>query len=142
MATPVRIHGRNGLIAEVTESGELVTAPKAYSDSVFLALTSINTAYNFYTPEPHKQFVITGFNIKADRGVSTTVAAEVIMYEADTVDSTTVVKTLFQDAMVRGERTGLTNTNILVNVGKWVSIKTTDNNIYATIFGYYINEIK
>jgi hypothetical protein len=141
MATPIRIHGRNGLIAEVTPSGELVTAPKAYSDSVFREMSSTGTAYNFYSAMPRKQFIITGFNIKADRNVSNTVDASVIIYEADDEDTTTVSRVVFQESMIRGERTGYTNTNIKINPGKWLSAKTTDATIYMTVFGYYIDQV-
>lgn len=141
MSTPVRIHGRNGLIAKVTASGELVVAPLSYSDSVFKNINAINTAFTFYPPLPRMQFVITGFNIKADRSVSNTVDADIIIYEADSVDTTSVSHTIFQEAMIRGERTGYTNTNILVSPAKWVNAKTTDANIKMTIFGYYIIQI-
>ena len=142
MATPVRLHGRNGLIAKVTASGELVVAPLSYSESVFKNVNAINTAFNFYEPSPRHQFVITGFNIKADRNVSNTVDADVIIYEADSIDTTTESSVLFQEAMIRGERTGYTNTNILVSPGKWVNAKTTDAIIKMTIFGYFIKQIE
>ena len=138
MATPIRIHGRNGIIAKVSPSGELITAPLSYSDSVFKNINTTGTAFNFYEPLPRMQFVITGFNIKADRSVSNTVDADVIIYEADSIDSTTETDVIFQEAMIRGERTGYTNTNIIVSPGKWVNAKTTDANIKMTIFGYYI----
>jgi hypothetical protein len=132
---------QNGTPAKVTESGELIVAPLKYSDSKFIQLEANNTAYNFYEPKPSSQFVITGFNIKADRQVSNTVDASVVIYEASSATETTVEHELFQEAMIRGERTGYTNTNILVSPGKWVNAKTTDDNILMTVFGYYIDAI-
>jgi len=126
--------------AKVTVSGELVIAPLHYSDPQFIELAEPDTAYNFFAPISDKSFVITGFNMKADRDVSTTVDASVIIYEADGEDETTVSKVLFQEALVRGERTGYTNMNTFVNSGKWINAKTTDDDIHVTIFGYYIKE--
>ena len=143
MSVPAEIEGHNSSGAtnkvKVTDSGELVIGPLSYSDSQFKELAEPNTAYNFYIPRVHKQFIITGFSLKADRDVSTSTDATVIIYEASAIDTTTVDKTLFEDAMIRGERTGYTNVNILVTEGKWVNGKTTDDDIHVTIFGYYIN---
>ena len=138
---PLDIKIVNQYPVKVTKSGELVTAPLKYSDSVFNAMNAINTAFNFYEPSPVEQFVITGFNIKADRNVSNTVDANVIIYEADSIDTITASRVLFEEAMIRGERTGYTNTNILCNPGKWISAKTTDATIYMTVFGYFIDKL-
>lgn len=126
---------------KVTRSGELVTAPLNYSESAFKELSATGTAFNFFGPLPDKQFVVTGFSLKANRNVSTTVDARVVIYEASVIDSTTEDKILFEDAMVRGERTGYTNTNIIVNQGKWINATTTDASIFITILGYYIDKL-
>ena len=141
MTVAFNIVGPNGKTVEVTPSGELVVAPLSYNKTVFNELAEDDTAYNFYEPKTLQQFVITGFNMKADRDVSTTVDATVIIYEAESKNSTTVSKVLFQEAMVRGERTGQDNANILVNPGVWINAKTSDDDIHMTIMGYYINEI-
>lgn len=130
----------NGKRVKVTDSGELVVGPIAYDETEFRELAEDDTAYNFYEPKPMQQFVITGFSMKADRDVSTTVDAEVIIYEATNTTETTVSKVLFQEAMVRGERTSLT-THILVNSGVWINAKTSDDDIHMTIMGYYIPEL-
>jgi hypothetical protein len=133
----------DGTPVKVTPSGELVVAPLEYSKAKFLFLNVVDTAFNFYTPEPNSQFVITGFNMKADRNVSQTTDASVIIYEGDSDTDTTAAEAdiLFQEAMIRGERTGYTNTNLLVSEGRWVNAKTTDANIPLTIMGYYIKAL-
>lgn len=80
--------------------------------------------------------------MRADRDVSATVDADVIIYEADSDTETTVTRVLFEEAMVRGEHTGLSGLNILVSAGKWVNAKTSDDDIHMTIMGYYVNEIE
>jgi len=130
----------NGIRARVTKAGELVVAPFTYDETEFRELAEDDTAYNFYEPKPKHFFVITGFNMKADRDVSQTIDAEVIIYEATSKTETTVSKVLFQEAMVRGERTSLT-THIRVNSGVWINAKTSDDDIHMTIMGYYIPEL-
>lgn len=127
--------------ARVTSLGQLVVAPSAYDDSKFLVLDLANTVYSFFPPIPGKQFVVTGIRGKADRDVSNTVDAEVVIYEAASVSELTVVKTIHQEAMIRGESFTLLPMNKLVSAGSWVNAKTTDDDIHMSIFGYYINEI-
>lgn len=144
MSTPVQIKdGRfgTGVLVGVTPIGQLVVAPYAYDETEFKELAEANTAYNFYKPKSGQQFVITGINAKADRQVDNVTDADVVIYEADSETSTTVDKTLFQEAMVRGEKATLFPLNILVRAGKFVNAKTTDDDIHMTITGYFIPKI-
>jgi hypothetical protein len=137
MAVPARIVD-GPYAARVTGLGQLVVAPLAYDETEFRELAVANTAYNFYVPRSGKQFIITGIRAKADRQVSPTQDADVVIYEASAPDTTTVSKVLHQEAMVQGESVALLPLNILVNTGVWVNAKTTDDDIHMTIFGYYI----
>ncbi len=134
--------GKNKHVANVTSSGELVVAPLSYSQSQFVELAEPNVAYNFYRPRTGKQFVITAIRAKADRDVSPTADATVIIYEACSLNTTTVDKVLHQEAMVKGESLTFAPINALVNAGKWINAKTTDDDIHMTIWGYYIDELK
>lgn len=129
------VNGPN--IAAVTQLGQLVVAPLAYDKTEFRELAVKDTAYNFYGPLPGKQFIITGIRAKADRQVSPTTDADVVIYEASAPDTATVDRILYQEAMVQGESFTLP-ANILVNTGVWINAKTTDDDIHMTIFGYYI----
>lgn len=142
MGISVRVKGgRKGREVEVTSSGELVTAPLHYSETVHKELAVDATAYNFYGPKPGKQFVITGLIYNADQQVSNTAGAEVIIYEAGTVDTTTVDKVLHQDDMIRNDRVVAVPLYILVNGGKWINAKTSDDDVHMTIMGYYIDAL-
>ena len=127
--------------AAVTSLGQLVVAPVSYDDTQYMELAEDDTAYNFYEPQPNKQFVVTGFVLKADKQVSGTVDADVILYEADEADTTDVTKVLFQAAMVQGDLITMTPLNILVNEGKFINGKTTDDDIHVTIMGYVIDAL-
>lgn len=128
--------GSQGLKA--SRLGQLSVAPYAYDDVVFKELAADNTAYNFFAPRVGRQFVMTGLVAKADKQVSTSVDAEVVVYEASAGDSTTADKVLFQVAMVEGDFMSLLPLNILVREGVFVNAKTSDDDIHMTIMGYYI----
>lgn len=142
MPTPVQIKGRRGdWIADVTELGQLVTAPLAYNETEFKELAADDSAYNFYKPKSGQQFVITLIRAKANRQVSTTVDAEVVIYEASSEGSTTVDKVLHQEAMVRGESIPPLPMNVRVAAGAYVNAKTSDASVYMTIMGYYVPKV-
>lgn len=130
----------NNYPVKVTKSGELVVAPLNYSDAKFNAM-NLTTPFNFFGPLPAKQFIITGFSLKASTGVSPVADARVVIYEASSSDSAIEDRIIFEEAMIRGDRTGYVTTNILVNPGKWINASTTDTTIFATILGYYITEL-
>lgn len=133
--------GGLGQIANVTPSGELAISNLHHDETKFVELAVDDVAYNFYEPKPGKQFVITGIRAKADRDVSPTVDANVVVYEAESIDATTVSKILYQEAMVKGESVTLLPIHILVNAAVWLNAKTTDDDIHMTIMGYYVDEI-
>ncbi len=127
--------------ARVTKNGQLVTSPISYDETVYKELAADDTAYNFYAAKPGQRFVITLIRAKADKQVSTTVDADVVIYEASSSSTTTVDKVLHQEAMVQGDNVTM-NTNILVTEGKYVNAKTTDDDIHMTIMGYYLDVIR
>jgi hypothetical protein len=101
-----------------------------------------DTAYNYYKPKAGQQFVITSVVASADAQVSNTADATVVIFEASSEGTAVVDKTLLQLAMVRFDQVALNPLNILVNTGKFVNAKTTDDDIHMTIMGYYVNEVK
>ena len=141
MGTPVNIIGANGIPVSVTDAGELAVADIAHSDSKSVVLDVDDQGYEFYAPISGKQFIVTGIFGKADRDVSTTVDAIVVVYESDAANSTTQDKVLYQDAMVRGERINISPIRLKVRPGKFVNATTSDDDIHMTILGYYIQQI-
>ena len=128
-------------VGDVSKNGEVITRIIEYDEVESMELAEPDTAFNFYKPIDRKQFVITSLNGKADMDVSVIMDAELVIYEADSVASLTEDRILWKDSLIRGDRTGLSPLNILVNKGKYVNAKTTDDDIHLTITGYYINEL-
>ena len=144
MAQPIVIKDggrgtRHGAI--VTSLGQLVTSPVSYDQTIFKELAEPDTAYNFYRIVAGKQFVITGIIAKADKQVSSTVDAILVVYEAASDLDTTPSKVLFQTAVVQGDQLVLLPLNIVVNEGVYINAKTTDDDIYMTVMGYFIDRI-
>lgn len=125
--------------AKVTSRGQLVTAPLEFSSAYNAAATANNTAYTLVEPLNGKRFVIDSIMLYANQGVSNTADATVDIYEATSNTSTTISTSLVQTNMVRGNRIVLSGVNLIVSEGVWVNVKTTDNDVYATIFGYYVS---
>jgi hypothetical protein len=149
MVLKVEIVDGRGLGAKacITSRGELVVNKADYSVPYTAEATVINTGYNYTTangdgivPKAGKQFIITEVLISTDRNVGATSGALINIYEADSATSTTATKDIIKDIeIIKNERIFM-SLNMIVTKGKWVNIKTDDNNVKSTIWGYYISE--
>jgi hypothetical protein len=138
MGNPVTLE-QDGNKVKVTSSGELVTSSLEYDLTKYQEMSATGTAYNFYEPEPRKQFIITGFLAVSDKNITADAIVEI--YEADSVSSTTVSKALPKFALTKNAIASPTPLRILVNEGVWVNAKTDDATIHLTMFGYYIDSL-
>ena len=136
MAIPSHIvDPHNGLAARVTEFGQLVVAPIAYSTASSATLAIIDTAYNFIEPKGGHQIVITDVILTSDRLVGAN-GASVQLYTATSPISTDPSPVMLDIEMLKNTSRDLIGLNLLVTKGRWVNAKTNDNNIQITI-GYY-----
>ena len=125
--------------AKVTSRGQLVVAPLEYSEFYRTQATVINTAYNIIVPKTGKRFVITTIILNASRNVSSTVEADVVLYEAESASTTTVTKTVFEQGLLKQQTVTITALNVILSEGVWLNLKTDDNDITANIAGYYVD---
>ena len=125
----------NGLAARVTEFGQLVVAPLAYSTPTTNTLTAINTAVNFIEPKGNHQIVITDIILTADKNVGAA-GASVQVYCATSSSTLTISDGILDIEMLKNTNRDLIGLNLIVGEGKWVNAKTDDNNVQVTI-GYY-----
>jgi hypothetical protein len=127
-----------GGTARVTPAGEQVVAPYAYDDTKFLLMDVDDVAYSFFGPRAGHSFIVTLIRAKANRQVSTTVDADVVIFENATGPSdTTQDKIIHQEGMVRGESFTIPM-NYRVTEGRWVNGSTTDDDVSVTVQGYYV----
>jgi hypothetical protein len=139
MGMPSYLVGQNGKVVRVNSNGELSITDGPYDKVVFNELDLINTAYNFFPPNGEEQFVLTGFLAFADKQVSSTTNATVIIYEASSPDSATVDKVLVQFELGQNQSIPFPSIRILASKGVYINAKTDDDDIHMTIFGHYVN---
>lgn len=135
--TEIRDAGGTGNKALVTEFGQLVVGPIAYSSSATQKLELNDTAYNFIAPKKGKNIVITDILLYANRSVGVN-DATVEIYEADAVDELIVSDTIIKTEMVKQTSRDLTGLNLITKGGKWINAKTDDDDVFVTIMFYYI----
>lgn len=131
--------GGTGSLAKVSTRGQLIVAPIDYSTAYNATAGTANVASNFLGPQTGKRFVITGITLYANQQVSNTVDATVVVYEAIADNTVTSSKDVLSTNMTRKDRIVLTGINLILTEGVWLNLKTTDDDVYGTVLGYYID---
>ena len=141
MALPVQIEDKGSKASvRVTEFGQLVTAPIAYSDPYYVSIAVANTAYEIVAGKTGKRFVVTGLVIASDKNfASSTVAETVTIYEAPADALDTSLKVVFQLDLLRNDRVVATGLNIISSTGRsLVGQAPTSAAVDITFSGYYV----
>ena len=127
-----------GNTACVTSRNQLVVAPLDFSDAYDHEVDTINTAFSFVPPRPDMRFVVTDILLYANKGVGAS-DASVVIYEADSAISATVLKSIMSLEMLKQTSRDITGLNLIISEGVWLNIKTDDNTIFSTVMGYYVS---
>lgn len=122
----------------ISKNGQMLTNTFDYSTAYNVKADVDGTAYNLVSPRQGMNFVITDILLYANKSVGAADATVVLYENSIGPDSTTETKVIFTTEMLKNTRADLTGLNLLVNEGRWINIKTDDDDIFATIFGYYI----
>lgn len=141
MSTPIHIIDGRGTKQRVmvTSLGQLVTAPISYDEVKTISLNVDDTGFTFYVPKAGGQFVITAVLLTADKNVTTDCIVEI--FESAQEDSNVVSESILVIEMLKNTGRDITGLNFLVSEGVYVNGKTDDNNVSATIMGYYITKL-
>ena len=123
--------------ARVTKYGQLVTAPLSFSVPTSNNMVLINTPYNFIEPQPGQSIIITNVIASADKNVSNTDPANVVVYQSDGVNSLNNLGTLVQPQLLRGANQNFLM-NLIVGEGVWVNATTNDDAILLFLYYYYV----
>lgn len=135
----VRIVGQDGTAARVGKLGVLAVAASSFNEAVANELGTDNTGVTFYSPLSGKQFIITGIYASGDKDISNTVDATVDVYESLAENSATIEKTLLKFALGRSQFQAYENLNLLVNSNRFITAKTSDDDVFMNILGFYID---
>lgn len=135
----VRIRDNDSkLNARVTKYGQLVTAPLQYSTPIFREMNSTGTAFNFITPSAGKSIVITDIIASADKSVSNTTPADIIIFSAAEANLTTPIQTIVRPQLTGSSNFTLPGQNIIIGQGLWINATTDDATILLTIMFYLV----
>ena len=126
----------------VTQRGQLVTSPIAFSETHFNAMAVNGIAYNFLEPKANCQFVITDIIASGNKDVGANDGSNLVIYESDAADSLTEDNDLFVLTIGRNSTTVITGLNVITNKGKWINATMDDNIVNLTILGYFVEEDK
>lgn len=140
MAIDTRItDGRGtGQTARITAQGQLVVAPADFSESSTQTLGTNDTPVNFWGPVVNKNFIITDILLFANKNVGAADATVTIYESTDGPATATQSKVILQTEMLKQTSRDLIGLNIRVTEGSWVNGVTDDDDVFATIAGYYI----
>lgn len=128
-------HPKSGVVAvKVTALGQLVTGPFDYDEVVTKTLAS--NSLTFYNPLVKNRFVITAMLINANKSVTTDTLVEV--YEATSLDSSSVDKSILSIEVLKNGNRDITGLNLRTSEGAFVNAKADDSSVFMTIMGYYV----
>lgn len=128
----------SGILAKVSDQGELITRILKFGEGKFQALDTINTAFNFFAAKAHQRFVITGVIINTNKDIGVD-GATIDIYEASSTSSTTIDKQLFKIIILKNDTFAIPNVLLAVTEGKFVNGKTDDAVVNITVGGYFID---
>ncbi len=136
---PTNLVSGDGRQVSVSDDGSLSVSVGAYDAAEYRELGVINTAYNFYKPLDREQFVITGIIMYGDKQVSSSTNATVIIYEADSPETTTADRILIQVEVGQNQSIPFPGMRLLCNYGVYINAKTDDDDVHLTIMGHYVD---
>ncbi len=139
MTIPVNLVG-GGSEVRVTPYGELVTASLEPNVSRHHTMDTINTAYNFAVPIHGKVMRLQNILIYANKGVGVN-DATVEVYTTDAIDSLVAIDTVMTIELPKYASRDLIGLNLELPIGVYLNAKTDDATVYATMMGYYTNDV-
>jgi len=123
--------------AKVSPQGALAVSAVAFDDTAVNSMAVANQAFNFYSPRPHFNFVITGILVFANKDVGDASSTVIEIYEATSTTDTVVARALLTFGMGKLTSLPIVPLNLLVNEGFFVNAKADDAIIVMTIMGYF-----
>lgn len=126
--------------ARVTAHGELVVAPLSPNVSKHHDMTAINTAYNFAVPLHGKIMRLQNILLYANKSVGTN-DATVVVYTTDAIDSLVVGEVVMTLELPKYASRDLIGLNLELPLGVYLNAKTDDATVYATMMGYYADDV-
>lgn len=128
----------NEVRAKVTRYGQLVVAPIAYSTPILVELITPGTVFNFLEPRAGESIVITDIIASANKNVSNTTPADVLIYQSNEANSSEVIEGIVSPQLTGSSNVDYIGLNLLIPEGRWVNATTDDATVLVTIMYYRV----
>jgi hypothetical protein len=135
---------KTGETVRVVGGGALAVSP-AYPSLAFNAtLETDSTAVNIVPAKADNVFRITGLLLTANQNVSNTVSATISIYTGAAEDTAvgSAIKTLFSIPLGRNDTRDITGILLETGVGQWINGETTDDDVFVTVLGHYLEVLE
>ena len=129
---------KQGQSATVNNRGELIVGRSLPSTASTAIMGTANTAVNFWGPKAGCTFIITDILLYANKSVGAGDATVTIYESTDGPATSTQSVVILSTEMLKKTSRDLTGLNLEVTAGNWVNGITDDDDIFATIMGYYV----
>jgi len=123
----------------VSQNGQMIIAPIAFSIPVQKSLNVDNQVFNLATARVAHRIIITDVILIGDRNIGVN-DATVDIYAADFIDSSTIVKSIFSLDVAKNASIVMTGLNMVTDVGVFLNAKSSDSTVSLTVGYYYLPE--
>lgn len=123
---------------EVTNFGQLVVAPLAFSKFYNASTTVNDTPVNVIEPLRRRKFIITDIILSGDRSIGANGAVTTVYENNISGTDATQTKIIITEEIAKQTRMVATGLNIEVAEGRWVNVVSDDVIVRANIGGYYV----
>ena len=156
MGIDAKIVGTHGRSPTITEYGQLVVGPIAYSKSSVVVINATSTGFMAIPPiSGHKivltsafvradvstisghKIVLTSAFVRADKNVSATVESDIEVYESETSTGTVSTSDILNIGLTKQQFINIPM-NYISSEGTWIMCSASDATVNISIFYYYV----
>jgi hypothetical protein len=129
---------KNGYEVGVGLDNRLFVGPAEYSEAFNGTLGTDDAVVNIVPAVADCLFVITDIVLKGNKSIDPNTDAVVDVYEANSETNSAALKTIMSVPLERSGRLVLNGVFLGTAVASYVNAKTSDDDVFVTIFGYYV----
>jgi hypothetical protein len=137
MGIDAKIVGTHGRSPTITEYGQLVVGPIAYSKSSVVVMNADATGFMAIPPVAGHKIVLTSAFVRADKNVSATVESDIEVYESETSTGTVSTSDILNIGLTKQQFVNIPM-NYISSEGTWIMCSASDANVNISIFYYYV----
>jgi hypothetical protein len=137
MGIDAKIVGTHGRSPTITEYGQLVVGPIAYSKSSVVVINATSTGFIAIPPISGHKIVLTSAFVRADKNVSATVESDIEVYESETSTGTVSTSDILNIGLTKQQFVNIPM-NYISSEGTWIMCSASDATVNISIFYYYV----